>query len=72
MAGWPSERLRLLTVILDCIDALRDELEIATGQQDELIVKIIQRLEQGLEILQRELAHPFQGRDSVPPSRVLH
>jgi hypothetical protein len=70
--GWSKERLRLLTVILDCIDEMRDELERATGQQAELIAEIIRRLESGISVIQRELAHPFLGRDTIPPSRVLH
>ena len=72
MEGWSKERLRLVTVVSDCIDALKDELEGATGQHAELIIKTVQRLEQGLEIIRWEVAHPFLNRDCVPLLRIRH
>ena len=72
MEEWSEERLRLLAIVSDCIDELESMLERTSGSCAELIADTVERLEQGLEIILRELAHPFIGRDSVPPSRVLH
>jgi hypothetical protein len=71
MDGWSKERLRLLLVILDCIDELR-LLERTSGPCTELVVETVQRLEQGLKIIRWEVAHPFLGPDRFPPSRILH
>jgi hypothetical protein len=71
MEGWSNERLRLLTVISDCIDELRS-LERKSGSPADLISETVQRLEQGLEIIRCEVAHPFLSLNSVPPSRLLH
>jgi hypothetical protein len=66
------EGIRIIGIASDCIDTLRDELERATGQQAELILEIIRRLERGIGIIRPELVYSFLARTSILPSRFLH